>query len=49
MSQWKVLQSPEENPAGIMGFNVGMWKCLVILVALTVVCRLMSMFLLKVH
>ena len=46
-SQWQVLQQPELDPAGPMGFNVGLWKCLVVLAALTVGLRVMSYFFMR--
>lgn len=46
-SGWKIIKYPEQNPKVIMNFDVGFWKCLVILAALTVGLRLFSMFFLK--
>jgi hypothetical protein len=47
-SQWAVIKYPEVNPADIQGFDVGIWKCLVILFALSILLRLLSLFFLKV-
>lgn len=47
-SQWAVIKYPEVNPAAISGFDVGIWKCMVILTALTILLRLLSLFFLKV-
>jgi hypothetical protein len=47
-SQWSVIKYPEVNPASISGFDVGIWKCMVILTALTILLRILSLFFLKV-
>jgi hypothetical protein len=36
------------NPVGFMGFDVGLWQCLVILAALTIALRVLSFIFLKV-
>ncbi len=46
-SQWQVIKYPEINPADVSGFDVGIWKCLVILVALTIFLRILSLIFLK--
>ena len=47
-SEWKVVLYPEVNPAAISNFEVGLWRCLVILAALTIFLRILSLFFLKV-
>ena len=44
---WKVLKYPEFNPADAGGFDIGLWKCLVILACITIAFRLFSMVCLK--
>jgi hypothetical protein len=44
---WNVLKYPEINPADGGGFDIGLWKCLVILACITVFLRLLSMVCLK--
>ena len=44
---WKIMQYPEINPSVGAGFDVGLWKCLVILAAITIFFRLLSMVCLK--
>jgi hypothetical protein len=44
---WKVIQYPQVNPVELAGFNIGMWKCLVVLAALTVGLRIISFVCLK--
>jgi ABC-type transport system involved in multi-copper enzyme maturation permease subunit len=46
-SQWIVTKYPEINPAVISGFDVGVWQCLVILLALTIALRILSLIFLK--
>lgn len=46
-SQWEVIKYPEINPAEVSGFDVGLWKCLVILAALSIFLRILSLIFLK--
>ncbi len=46
-STWEVYKYPESNPASIGGFDMGLWKCLVILACITVAFRLFSLGCLK--
>ena len=46
-SDWKIIQEPEFNPKGYLGFTFEMWKCLVILAVLSVGLRAISMIFLK--
>ena len=45
---YTVLDYPQVNPMGMLGFNVGMWRCLVILAGLTIALRITSVICLKV-
>ena len=47
-TMWTVTHYPEVNPVQMMGFDVGMWKCLIILAALTIGLRVLSFIFLKV-
>lgn len=46
-SQWTVIKYPEVNPADVSGFDLGIWKCMVILVALAIFLRILSLIFLK--
>jgi len=44
---WNVMKYPEINPAEPAGFDLGLWKCIVILGAITIAFRFLSMIFLK--
>lgn len=46
-TKWEIIHYPEVNPVSYAGFNVGLWRCLVILAALIVALRIMSFFFMK--
>ena len=46
-SQWNIVKYPEVNPATVAGFDVGLWKCLVIMVGLMIGLRILSLIFLK--
>lgn len=46
-TEWKIMLYPQVNPIEVGGFNLGLWKCLVILAGLTVAFRVFSMICLK--
>lgn len=47
MTQYSIEKYPEVNPVEAAGFDVGLWKCLVILAALTVALRILSLIFLR--
>ena len=47
-TDWVVVQYPEMNPKEPLGFNVGMWKCLMLLAIISVVLRFLALFFIKV-
>jgi hypothetical protein len=44
---WNVMKYPEINPVVPAGFDLGVWKCIVILAAITIAFRFFSMIFLK--
>lgn len=47
-SQWEIEQYPEQNPKTQLSFELGIWKCCVILAALLIIFKLLALFFLKV-
>jgi hypothetical protein len=47
ISNYNVIQYPSANPDDLLGFNVGMWKCLVILAGLAIALRILSVIFLR--
>ncbi len=47
ITQYKVVQYPESNPVDSAGWDLELWRCLVVLAGLTVALRLLSLIFLK--
>jgi ABC-2 type transporter len=47
ITDWKIVQMPEINPKDVLNFDVGLWKCLLLLAVISIAMRIASFIILK--
>jgi len=47
LNEYRVVNETEYDINGALAFDFGMWNCIILLIAIAVICRILAMFALK--